>query len=143
MGMPWLTGGWILEAYRLTTITTHESYTIYSLSGAFDDESLYQTYSDLWTSSDYTPTKPELHDLRVADFSRVTAAGIRNVAKLYKRLHSSAPQRPNAILAVNELNSFYALMASRLAEEWNPNVRVFQDHEEAVVWVSLEGARTS
>ncbi len=125
------------------TVTHHDGYVEYYFDGSFDDENLYQSCSDLWTADDYPPTKPELHDLRVADFSQITATGIRKVTKLNRQLLSNAPKLPNAMLANNQFTNFYSRMASRLRAEWNPNVRVFQDYEEAVEWVSLEGARTS
>ena len=125
------------------TVTDHESYVEYCFRGAIDDEKTYQYFRDLWSSADYEPTRSELYDFRHADFTDLTSAAIRKILSLNRELHADAPQLPHAMLASEDLHYGLSRMVAALSEDRNPNVRVFRDPDEAVAWVSSEGARSS
>ena len=125
------------------TVTQQEGYLEFHFAGAFDDESLYQTMRDLWMADDYEPTHNELHDLRHADFTQVTGECIRKTTDLNRRLHADAPQLQHAMLANDDFSYGLSRMTSGLSGDWNATIRVFRDREEAIAWVSSEGAHPS
>ena len=124
------------------TVTKYENYVECCPCGVFDDNSLFQKYRELWTSDDYKPNKPEIHDLRSAKLAQVTVSGILRITGLSRQFHPKASKHPIALLADDERDNFYSRMACRLSAERNPNVRVFRDHDEAVEWVAAEGEHT-
>ena len=125
------------------TVTEHESYVEYCFRGAIDDEKMYQYFRDLWSSTDYEPTRSELYDFRHADFSAVTSTAIKKILSLNRELHADAPQLPHAMLATEDFHYGLSRMIAALSEDRNPRVRVFRDPDEAVAWVSSERARSS
>ena len=125
------------------TITKYEGYVEYCFCGTFDDESIYQTFDDLWTAADYEFTHNELYDYGPADFTQLTGAVIRKIAQLRRRLNTDMLQRPIAMLVNTDLLYGLLRMVNTLNEELNSNMRVFRDRDEAVAWVSSEKAPPS
>ncbi len=122
------------------SITQNELYVEYCLHGTFNDETLLEELHKLWISEDVTPpTSPEIYDLREADFIEVTTTGIRRAISLNRLLRSDSPKVPVALLANYDLNHFYSSLVSNVT----PNVRAFLVNDEAVAWVSSEGALPS
>ena len=120
------------------SITPHETYLEYCFHGTFDDETLFEALHELWI--EFTPPQnPELYDLREADFIEVTTAGVQKTISLNRLLRSDSPKVPVALLANYDLNHFY----SHLVSSQTPNVRAFLVNDEAVAWVSSEGAHSS
>ncbi len=120
------------------SITQHELYVEYCFCDTFTDETLLEALHKLWI--EFTPPQnPELYDLREADFIEVTTAGIRKTISLNRLLRSDSPKVPVALLANYDLSHFY----SHLVSSSTPNVRDFLVSDEAVAWVSSEGAHPS
>ena len=125
------------------SITRHKDYVEYRLLGTFHNASLCQAFQDLWSSDEYTRDKAELYDLREVDVAGVSTTGVRSINQLNRKLHAVAQQHPVALLADDVLEHFYSRLVIRLTEDRNPNIRVFRDPDEAVKWVSSEGAHPS
>ena len=125
------------------TVTQHEGYVEYRLLGAFDDDNAHQTLNDLWMAADYEFTHNELYDYSLADFTQLTGAGIRKIVHLRERLNTDKLQLPTAMLATRDVQYGFSRMITTLNENQNPNLRVFRDRDEAVAWVSSEGALPS
>lgn len=123
------------------TITKYEGYMEYCFSGVFNDESLYQVFCDLWTKPDYE--SKELYDFSRADVAQVTGESIRKIVTLNRQLHPTVPQHQHAVLAENDLHYGLSRMFIGTNYELNPNLKVFRDRDEAIAWVSSEGAHPS
>ncbi len=125
------------------TVTQNEGYVEYHFIGSFDDVSLYQAVREIWTADNYEPTQQELYDLRGGDFTLITGTAIRKITDLNQQLHAEAPQLRHAMLTIRDLQYGFSRMLTTLNENRNPNVRVFRDRDEAIAWVSSEGAPPS
>ena len=133
---------WGILVLGNVTITKYEGYVEYSFRGLFDDEGVIKAFQDLWAANEYELDRNKLYDLTDTDFKQITSAATNDVMNLRKRAIEDT-HFPVAVLAKDDLNFGLSRMIATLSEELTPNVRVFRDRDEAIAWISSEGAHPS
>ena len=98
-------------------------------------------FRDVWTADEFDRKK--LYDLTDADLKQITNAIKHNLMNLRGRI-ADTNQHPIAVLVEEDDLTFgFARMFSSLSAELTPNIRVFRDRDEAIAWISSEGAHPS
>lgn len=121
------------------TITIHESgqYCISKYEGKITDEELIPAYFAFYANNDVAVGLPELADLSLADYSRLSHIGLLGLAYWSDRLlqKRGISAKKTAIYLSAGRDTTNAL----IYEVWKKGspeiVRIFEDKDEAVRWL--------
>ena len=115
----------------------HDGYFIATLVGPVTDAELLDAYREYHETGEWVAGLNELTDLSLADFSKVTTAGLRNLADYTDNLFraTGVAATRTAIYSPRDLPFGLARVYEVLAEGSPEDVRVFRDRSAAEAWL--------
>jgi hypothetical protein len=120
------------------SINPEEGYYIARYMGLLTENSVLDSWKKFYEGNEWKPSLNELEDLSSADFSEINADAIRSLVNyknaVYKK-HNVGTIK-DAIYAPNSLRYGLARIYTVFAEESPEKTRIFNDINEAKLWLT-------
>lgn len=125
----------------ITFENTDSNYYIVNAKGVITDDLMLQAWSDFLYSKQWAPGLNELSDLTDADLTRITSAGLKQLADFSNTFYRSnnIPEVRVAVYAPTHYLYGITRMYKAMTFDSPEQVELFRDKKDAVLWLQ-EGA---
>jgi hypothetical protein len=119
------------------SINSDYNYLICAYTGEITDEELYDSWKEFFEGKMWKPGLMELADNRKADFSAISADGVRRLSDLCRTVYEkhNIDSVKTALCGSKPLTYGFSRMYQTFSSESPEKARVFKDFEAAEAWL--------